>query len=194
MQGLGLAMHADIYARLAAAYAEPHRHYHTAAHIAACLDELESARDLARFPFEVEAALWFHDAIYDTSTSNNEARSAAWAAEFLASAGAAPAVGERVREHIMATRHEADAHTGDAALVVDIDLSILGQHSNVYDDFERNVREEYRWVPLRLYRRKRREILQSFIDRSHVYALRHFRARYEEQARRNLARAIAALQ
>ena len=85
MKNLGIAPHADIYARLAATYREPHRHYHTAAHISACLDELDGARELASFPFEVEAALWFHDAVYDTRASDNEERSAQWAAAFFIS-------------------------------------------------------------------------------------------------------------
>lgn len=191
MQGLSLAPNADTYERLAAAYAEPHRHYHTAAHIGACLTELEAARGLARFPFEVEAALWFHDAIYDPKASDNEQRSADWAVAFLSGAGAAAAVGERVRGHVMATRHDGEAGAPDSALVVDIDLSILGQPPAEYDAFERNVREEYRWVPGPLYRRRRREILQSFLDRRRVYALPHFYERYEAQARSNLERAIA---
>src|SRR5688572_8787422 len=159
MTGLGLAPHADTYERLSAAYAEPHRHYHTAAHIGACLTELDSARALARFPFEVEAALWFHDAIYDPKASDNEQRSAEWAVAFLSGAGAAAAVGARVYAHVMATRHDGEAGSPDSALVVDIDLSILGQPPAVYAQFEKNVREEYRWVPAALYRRTRREIL-----------------------------------
>jgi predicted metal-dependent HD superfamily phosphohydrolase len=191
MKGLGFAPHAETYARIEAAYAEPHRHYHTAAHIGACLNELDGAADCARFVFEVEAALWFHDAIYDPRSPDNERRSADWAAEFLAEAGAPAAVSARVQEHVMATRHASEPALRDSALVVDIDLSILGQASAVYGEFERNVREEYRWVPGSLYRRRRCEILQSFLDREHIYALPHFRARYETQARANLEAAIA---
>ena len=193
MKGLGLAPHEEIYVSLAQAYAEPQRHYHTVQHIAACLDELDSARDLASFPLEVEAALWFHDAVYDPKSSDNEARSADWAGEFLAGAGVAAMSSERVREHIMATKHAGTPALGDSALVVDIDLSILGQPPAVYDEFERKVREEYRWVPAPLYRRRRREILQSFLDREHVYSLPRFRERYEAQARENLEAALARL-
>ena len=193
MQGFRLAPHLDVFERLAAAYAEPHRHYHTAAHLAACLDELDGARDLATLPHEVEAALWFHDAVYDTKAADNEERSADWAGEFLGRAGAMREVRERVRDHIMATRHAGEPALRDSMLVVDIDLSILGQPPAVYDEFEGNVREEYRWVPGPLYRRRRREILQSFLEREHVYALPRFRERYEAQARSNLGRAISAL-
>jgi predicted metal-dependent HD superfamily phosphohydrolase len=82
----------------------------------------------------------------------------------------------------------------DARLVVDIDLSILGQDELVYDQFERSVREEYKWVPWFLYRRKRTEILRGFLDRESIYATEPFRQRYETAARTNLERAIRALE
>jgi predicted metal-dependent HD superfamily phosphohydrolase len=48
-----------------------------------------------------------------------------------------------VRAAILATRHRDTEPTDDAALVVDIDLSILGQPALVYREFEHNVRREY---------------------------------------------------
>ena len=49
--------------------------------------------------------------------------------------------------------------------VVDIDLSILGRNRQDYDLFEERVRKEYKWVPGPLYRRKRIEVLESFLKR-----------------------------
>ena len=79
MQALAVGPERETYERLVAAYSEPHRHYHTMRHVAACLRELDSAADLASDAREVELALWFHDAIYSTTAGDNEARSAAWA-------------------------------------------------------------------------------------------------------------------
>jgi len=36
-----------VYQELAALYAEPHRHYHNLQHVADCLNEFDSARNLA---------------------------------------------------------------------------------------------------------------------------------------------------
>ena len=193
MHALGAGPHPDVCERLVAAYSEPHRHYHTVAHINACLGELDRTGELATSRAEVEAALWFHDAVYSTRASDNEERSARWAAQFLAAAGLPDEVGERVRQHIMATRHDARPIAGDSALVVDIDLSILGQDAGTYASFEQNVRSEYGWVPRALFRRRRREILQSFLDREFIYAMPDFRDRYEAPARVNLRKAIEAL-
>src|SRR5919204_2422275 len=93
------------------------RHYHTLEHLWACLRELDATRSLARAPAEVEVALWFHDAIYRTYRSDNEARSARWAASFLRAHGAPPAVADRIASYVLATRHEHAPPADDAALV-----------------------------------------------------------------------------
>ena len=55
-----------------------------------------------------------------------------------------------VRERVIATAHVTDRLAGDAAVVVDIDLSILGQPPATYDKSDRNVRKEYWWVSRRI--------------------------------------------
>jgi len=193
MRSLDLPLDVATHAALVAAYREPHRHYHTARHIDDCLEKFDTLRDQAAQPDAVELALWFHDAIYDPYKSGNEERSADWAVAFLGGAGASPALAARVRELILATRHEAVAADRDTAILIDVDLSILGADEERYDRFEREVRKEYRWVPRPLFRRERRRILTSFLARERIYATDAFHRRYEEPARANLARAIRAL-
>jgi predicted metal-dependent HD superfamily phosphohydrolase len=175
------------------AYSEPKRRYHDVRHIDDCLAQLDTALSLADAPEEVELALWFHDAVYDTTSSQNETRSAEWATTFLQAAGAAADKSARVAGHILATRHSAEPLSGDAALVVDVDLSILGRDPPEFATYEQAIREEYRWVPRLIYRRKRAEILQSFLDRRAIYQTSHFHARFERQARDNLDWAIQRL-
>ena len=193
MKGLEVGEHLEMFRRVHDAYCERHRHYHTVAHIDACLRELDSFRSLAKFAYEVEAAVWFHDVIYTPTASDNEIRSADLAVQFLASAGLASEACNRVHAHVMATAHGAEPTDPDSALVVDVDLSILGQDSAAYDQFELQVREEYKRVPRFLYRRKRAEILRSFLKRKFIYATAQFRERYEAPARANLERAITRL-
>ena len=181
------------YKRVLRAWSAFGRHYHTVEHLAACLQELDRARTLAQHPAEVELALWFHDAVYRTYRHDNELRSAEWAARFLTSQRASAGAVSRVRQLVLATAHVPDALTGDAALVVDIDLSILGRPPQVYDQFENNVRREYWWVPRRRYVAARRAILQSFLARSAIYHWPQFQELYEATARVNLERAIHAL-
>jgi predicted metal-dependent HD superfamily phosphohydrolase len=93
----------------------------------------------------------------------------------------------------MATRHKAVPRGTDAEILVDIDLSILGAAPDRFDEYERQVREEYAWVPDFLFRRERKAILKEFLARPQIFSSTHFRGRYEQQARSNLERSLERL-
>lgn len=182
-----------VYLDLLQRHREPHRHYHTLQHLAECMVWLVHAVYLAQRPAEVQLALWFHDAIYEVRASDNEARSADLAVATLREVGADDATCGRIRQLILATRHDAVPSDPDARLLVDIDLAILGANAIRYAEYERQVREEYAWVPRWIFRRKRREILQGFLSRPAIYSNAFFAERLESAARRNLAQAVADL-
>ena len=182
-----------LFDEVIASYSEPHRHYHTTQHLDECFTWLDGARSLAEHFHEVELALWFHDAVYQVRMQDNEERSASWAEAAAMKAGLSSMVVERVRALILATKHNSPPATQDAALLVDADLAVLGAPVERFDEYERQVREEYAWVPGLLFRRKRREILESFLARPHVYSTEHFRASLESTARTNLTRSIRRL-
>ena len=182
-----------VHARLLASYREPHRAYHTLQHLEECLALRRTLDASCSTPAEIDLALWFHDAVYAPMRDDNEARSAQWLDTVAAQAGADAATRQRLHGLVMATRHAVAPHTDDEALLVDIDLSVLGAPVARFDEYEVQVRREYRWVPEPLYRRKRREILEGFLARPRLYATAACRQRFEAQARDNLARSIAAL-
>lgn len=188
-QGDGVAL----MQKLTAAYEEPQRKYHTLQHLTACLALLSQYRHVAVEPAEVEAALWFHDAVYDVTAPDNEARSAAWAVEALSAAGVAPARVARVRQHILATRHAALPQGQDQQLLVDIDLAILGADHARFAEYEIQVRAEYAWVPEPLFRQKRAEVLAEFLARDPIYNTAPLRDALERQARENLAGSLQQL-
>jgi len=184
----------ETFERLRAAYEEAHRAYHGARHIAACLRLLDepSVRALAEHAAEIEGALWFHDAIYDTHAADNEERSAALARDSLRSAGVADDVAARVAAHIEATKSHV-ATSPDGQLVIDIDLSILGAPRSTFDAFEEKIREEYRWVDTPLYVAGRTAVLRRFAERPFIYGTPLFRARFEATARANISTALERL-
>jgi predicted metal-dependent HD superfamily phosphohydrolase len=193
--GLGVEAPGDrLYEDLIARYLAPERHYHSLQHLDECFARLAESRQLAEHAHEIELALWFHDAIYDVRRQDNEERSASWAEEVALRAGLSPQVAGRVRDLILATRHDAIPDSGDARLLVDIDLAILGAPAERFDEYERQVRQEYAWVPDLLFRHKRREILEAFLARPHIFSTDYFQSRYEARARTNLERSIGALQ
>ena len=188
-QGDGL----PVFNALQAAYAEPARAYHTAEHIRDCLGQFDMTPPIAKRPDEVEAAIWFHDAVYQPGSSDNEDQSARLGRSSLAAAGASLEIADRIAELILTTRHLSSPGEPDAALLCDIDLSILGRTPDVFDDFEQRIRREYAWVPEPMYRRARGEILAGFLRRPSIYQTDHFRHLYEAPARANLVRTIARL-
>jgi predicted metal-dependent HD superfamily phosphohydrolase len=193
-RGLGVVTRDDgLFGVLIDRYSEPHRKYHTLQHLDECFARLDEARGFTERIHEVELALWFHDAVYEVRRQDNEDQSASWAHVAAERAGLPDAVAERVRSLILATKHNAEPTSRDAALLVDVDLAILGAASGRFDEYERQVREEYSWVPGFLFRRKRREILEGFLARPHVYHTDHFLTCYEAPARANLVRSIERL-
>jgi predicted metal-dependent HD superfamily phosphohydrolase len=189
-QMLGLQAPEDLRERLVGAYEEPHRRYHSLQHLGECIAHFESALELGIHPGEVELALWFHDAIYELQAKDNEQRSAEWAVDELKRCGAQPDQTRRVYALIMATCHTATPADADQQLLVDIDLAILGAGPARFAEYDAQVRAEYSWVPEAVYRVKRREVLQGFLDRPVIYSTPHFRARLEQPARANLQAAI----
>lgn len=182
-----------LFNQLVAAYSQPHRRYHTLQHLRECLDHFDAAASLARRPAEVELALWFHDAVYDPARDDNEALSAGWAARSMEAAGCDAAAASRVRELVLATHGHAETDDPDTALLLDIDLAILGTAPERFAEYERQVRAEYAHVPDEDFRVGRERVLAGFLARPRLYLTEPYRAALEERARANLAASLAAL-
>lgn len=191
---LGLHGSDRVYQDLLRRYVEPHRAYHTLQHIGECVELFAAAEQLWLNPGEVAIAIWFHDAVYDTHAADNEQQSAELATAALRDAGASDDVISRIRELILATGHTGAPSPGDQALLVDIDLAILGSARDRFDQYGEQIRQEFSWVPEMTYREKRREVLMRFAARPVIYSTAFFQRRFEQQARVNLARAIAGLE
>ncbi|TPK31568.1 hypothetical protein FJ492_28270 [Mesorhizobium sp. B2-5-4] len=183
---------------ISALYAAGERHYHNLAHIEAMLALARDYRGELGDPKAVEAAIWFHDAIYDSRARDNEAQSAALAEKKLAGRIDAGRMG-RISAMILATAtHQLPlfddaAAIRDASLFLDMDLSILGAAPEAFDAYERAVRREYGWVEESIWRAGRGAVLKTFLARPHIFHTQEFRQRFEPQARQNIARSLEAL-
>ncbi|NEO87807.1 MAG: N-methyl-D-aspartate receptor NMDAR2C subunit [Spirulina sp. SIO3F2] len=192
-QALNLHSPTDLFPILHRTYRSPQRHYHTTTHIADCLTLLAQHQHLAQHPAEIAIALWFHDAVYHPQRTDNEERSAAWAKRYVQQAGLANDGCNRIAQLILATRHPAQPQTSDEQLIIDIDLSILGQSPERFAKYAIAIRQEYAWVPETVYRSKRRSLLQTFLNQASIYHTPTFQEQYELQARSNLQQAIKFL-
>ncbi len=168
------------------------RFYHTLAHIQHMMDillELPPAQD----PASLHLALWLHDLVYDAHRSDNEEESARLAGQWL-TPFLRPAQVQRVRELILATKHHhCFPHDEDCALLMDVDLAILGAATAVYRQYARAIRQEYAHVPTAAYRKGRVQLLQALLARPFIYHIPPMRWRYEQAARQNMQAEIFRL-
>jgi len=187
------ASHDNASGWLADRYAEEHRAYHDAEHVAECLAWLDRVRELAERPAELEVALFFHDAIYEPLACDNEARSAEKLRQ-LAREAKVPAKAVECIVGLIESTATHDARSGDAALLSDVDLAILGASPARYARYEREVRREYAAIDEASYRMGRARVLRGFLERIEIYRTPRLAARLEAQARDNLSSALWALE
>lgn len=162
-------------------WSEPHRRYHTLAHLLFML-ELLDAQDAE--PATMLAA-WYHDAVYDPTSSNNEEDSARLAEQSLPRlglAGMAGRVGDLVR---MTADHQHPDDDDQAALLLAADLAILGQPPALYLRYVERVRAEYAHVGDHDFRAGRSAVLRGLLDRERLFEHPAF-ADLEATARANL--------
>lgn len=178
---------------LQAHYTAPARAYHTRQHLAECLAHFDSVRPLVEQPTAVEIAIWGHDVIYEPQRSDNEEASAQWTQQLLQEVDASPALIEQVTDLIRLTRHVAEPREHDGALLLDIDLAILGAAPEPFAEYEAQIRHEYEWVAWPAFCSGRATILRTFLQRPTIYRSHFFQTRFEVQARANLARSLAQL-
>ncbi len=173
------------------AYAQPQRHYHTTQHLQECLLWWQRCQNHMQAPAEVALALFYHDIVYDPKRSDNELQSANTMLAHL-QAYLPEASTERIYRWILATAHHgqqttlSDADDADLKWVLDIDLGILSADAERFQEYERQIRMEYRHVPLLIYRCKRRQVLRDFAQAPHLYHTDYFRNQLERAAKANL--------
>ena len=194
-QALNITPDKTEYQKLLKAYQESHRAYHTQQHLCECLEKLDwaKANGLTKNSYLVELALWYHDAIYQPKAKDNELKSAEWASRFLRKLGVDLKVCDYVFSLIMATSHREVQTTSLHQLVVDIDLSILGSEEKRFQEYERQIHQEYHWLPWSLYKEKRIAILNNFLSLPQIYNTDLFHTNYEQKARNNIKQSIIKL-
>jgi predicted metal-dependent HD superfamily phosphohydrolase len=175
---------------LAAAYTAPGRHYHNLAHIEDCLAALARIENLsARERDILTEAIWWHDVIYDATRSDNEERSAELAEQHVR-ADIAPEVARLIG---LTRTHDVQAGDRLGAILISIDLTILGAEPARYDAYAAAIRQEFIHVPEADYRAGRARVLGHFAAKPVIFPDATFAATYDQKARDNLARELASL-
>ena len=179
---------------LVAAYTQPDRHYHNLNHIDRLLTTIDRTESLQN-PTAVRLAVWFHDFVYDSQASDNEAQSAKSAEELLTNIGISSELIDRVQQLILATQgHQINPDDPDRCIFLDADLAILGADPVEYQAYMRSIRREYSWASDAAYKVGRIQVLESFLQRDRLYYSDILGDELESIARLNLKQEIANYQ
>jgi predicted metal-dependent HD superfamily phosphohydrolase len=170
-------------------YGEKHRKYHTIVHVARLLCFLDQFRSLAGTPKVIEAAVIYHDVVYDAGAKDNEERSVeVWRkhAEILMFPDS---LVSEVSRFILATKeHRADSEASfDLAFFLDLDLLSLAAQPEEFDADCDGIREEFIRFTDEEYSFGRIGWIRSMLDgRDSIFLTPHIRQLYEERAVANL--------
>jgi predicted metal-dependent HD superfamily phosphohydrolase len=177
-------------------YIQQHRYYHNQLYLERCLEEFERTKHLCSEHYgevSVELAVWCHKAFYDTRKNDNEERSAEYA-EFL---GEKMALSRGVIRHaqdlIVLMRFDDLYIDPDAQLLSDINLSILGQSSELFDRYEEGLRNEHFWLSDEAFKEMLKRRIHALTSKPSIYSTQTFKSRYERNAERNFVRSLKRL-
>ncbi|MGK7866136.1 HD domain-containing protein [Falsiroseomonas sp. E2-1-a20] len=178
-------------------YAEPHRIHHGWARIGGMLEVAEDVAGAIANRSAFILAVLFHNAVFEPKTPDSAQRSAQLMREMMRATPATTLARAEVlilavaRQELPETR---DASLrGDAMLLLDSDLSILGAPPAAFDAYEAANRREQAHLRPDSYRAGRFAELQMLLWRERIFRTDRFFLACERQARRNIERALAQL-
>lgn len=183
----------NLWQEIETRYSAKDRYYHDLFHLENMFMELESVKSRIADFYTVSFSVFYHDIIYDASSKSNEEKSASHAAERLQKVGFPRALILKTENQILATKSHTKSDDPDTNYLLDADLSVLGKDSAIYFDYTRKIRKEYALYPDFLYKPGRKKVLKHFLELKSIFKTEHFRDKYEQQARRNIAAEIELL-
>lgn len=178
---------------LEAAYEEPPRAYHNIHHAVGCAMMAESYR----LPPLGIMALLYHDAHHVAGSIINKDESVNLLYEHFSDwrkdlqdkplphpDGPSPL--EEIARLIRVTKHDIEPATPLEAIVMDIDMSILGSEPAVFDAYEEAIRVEYDFASDADVEKGRVDFLKGLLSKRQIYYSTLLRHRFEKPARENI--------
>lgn len=199
--------HLALRDELERAYREPHRRYHTTAHLRAVLDTLAELWAVGRGglgegdggasprpPPAARLAAWFHDVVYEPRRTDNEAASARLVVDKLRPLDVDEGVIAMAASMVSATaEHTVPSDTPGAAELLDADLAVLASGPADYERYVVAVREEHAHVDDEGFAAGRAAVLGALVARPRLFHSAAGRARFERAARANVGAELVRL-
>lgn len=185
----------SLWTEIESQYTTKNRYYHNLSHIFNMLKQLDKTQTKIKDLDSLRFAIWYHDIIYKSTKKDNEEKSALFALKRLKRINFKPERAQSVENLILSTKKHNILLTqnNDNAVLLDLDLSILGTDWNTYKKYISNIRKEYKIYPDFMYNPGRKKVLVHFLERESLYFTEHYKEQHEAQARENLCREIKLL-
>lgn len=167
-------------------YSGKSRHYHNLQHLETLFEEIENVKDKIKNFNSISFSIFYHDVIYDATSKFNEEKSADLAKERLGIVGLNNEDVQQVYKQILATKSHKKSDDEDTNFLLDADLSILGESSQVYLEYTTQIRKEYSIYPDFLYKLGRKKVLEHFLAFESIFKTEYFKKKYEIRARENI--------
>ena len=186
------ALHIDEYVfyQLCCRYSGSDRYYHTLSHILDCVRKLikHYKGQLSEEEFNISMiSVFFHDIIYDVKAKDNEERSAVYFSNMASLMGLSQGYIDIISSVIKHTEHhtipEKTDHKAAFIAMMDVDLSILSAPTDVYIEYAKNIRKEYKHIPWDIYKKERAKVLKTLCGKLQNCA---FPLYNEESLKRNI--------
>jgi predicted metal-dependent HD superfamily phosphohydrolase len=174
-------------------YGSHKRYYHTLLHLEVLLDQLGGCKQLIADWDTLLFSVFYHDIVYNVLKSNNEERSADLAVKRLSATEFRADKINTCKEQILATKSHLFSNDEDTDLFTDADLSVLGQPPDLYEQYCRQIRQEYSIFPDLVYKPGRKKVVIHFLKMEKIFKTYFFYDRYEAQARKNLESELTGL-
>lgn len=183
-----------LWAEIESNYANKNRHYHTLLHLHNLLQQLLEIKHKIENWETILFTLYYHDIIYNTLKSDNEAQSAQLAEKRMQQINVPNEIIANCKAQILATQTHLQSCSSDTNYFTDADLSVLGQDLETYTAYYQNIRKEYAMYPNLLYNTGRKKVLKHFLAMESIYKTTHFYNKFEKKAIQNLKHELAIIE
>lgn len=136
----------QLYQKIDKCYSEYHRAYHNKTHLQELFTAFDAHKKQLKQPDMVAFSIFYHDIIYSIWKKDNEEKSADFAVKEITKINLSSNSLRQIHQQIVATKNH-KTEDDDTKWLVDFDLAILGQSSEIYQKYVTLIRKEYRLVP-----------------------------------------------
>ena len=175
-------------------YTKKWKFYHNLNHVYSFVNLFEKYNKfINNYKNEFLISIYFHDIIYIPSRNDNEEESINMFNKFYNEVKPNNLNKEKVIEFIAETKHHSLSKDYDFELdlFLDMDMQIVSDEN--WEDYENKIRKEYCFVDETEYKNKRRQFLQSLVNKNRIFRTQIFYDTYEQIAKNNITNIINKL-